>query len=104
MALSSMFNLKDEGIGETMGVLFEYEGVRVEQQPGAPVFYLISVKADDLLAWADVPRAKGDYMAGYQRLLNADRTSSVTDYLEKSENNIIPSAVIVAVDEDYVEV
>jgi hypothetical protein len=82
----------------------EYKALCVEQQPGAPVFYLTSVPAAELLEWCDVPRAKGNYMAGYQRSLNPKRIEDLAEYLRLSPNNILPGAVIVAVDDDYVTV
>jgi hypothetical protein len=82
----------------------EYAALLVEQQPGAPPFYLTSVPAAELLEWCDVPRAKGNYMAGYQRSLNPKRIEDLANYLRLSPNNILPGAIIVAIDGDYVEV
>jgi hypothetical protein len=81
-----------------------YPSIRVIQQPGAPPFFLTSVPAAELLEWCDVPRAKGDYMAGYQRVLDSKRTGDLANYLRLSPNNIVPGAVIVAVDSDYASV
>jgi DGQHR domain-containing protein len=83
---------------------YEYRGIKVDQQPGAPPFYMTSAAAAELLEWCDVPRAKGDYMAGYQRTLEDKRIDDLATYLRLSENNIIPGAVIVAVDADYVSI
>ena|ERR1700722_2458813 len=44
---------------------FTYTGLVLQQQPGSPTMYLLTVDAPDLLEWADVPNAKADYMAGY---------------------------------------
>lgn len=74
------------------------------QQPGAPPFYITSVPADELLEWCDVPRAKGDYMAGYQRTPQDKRVQDLANYLRLSPNNIIPGAVTVAVDPDYITI
>jgi hypothetical protein len=82
----------------------EYPALLVQQQPGAPAFYLTSIPAAELLEWCDVPRAKGNYMAGYQRSLNPRRIEDLAKYLRLSPNNILPGAVIVAVDNDYVGV
>jgi hypothetical protein len=65
---------------------------------------MTSVAAAELLEWCDVPRAKGDYMAGYQRVLDEKRIADLARYLQLSSNNIVPGAVIVAVDSDYVQV
>jgi hypothetical protein len=79
-----------------------YKGIEVVQQTAAPPFYLTSVPAQQLLEWCDVPRAKGNYMAGYQRTLNDKRSSALTKYVNLSPLNIVPGAIIVAVDEDHV--
>src|SRR6185295_6520870 len=78
-----------------------YAALIVQQQPGAPVMYLTVASAADLLTWCDVPRGRGDYMAGYQRPLEARRTNSITSYLEQSPLNVVPGAIVVAVDSDY---
>lgn len=83
---------------------YEYRAIRLVQQPGAPVCYLTSAPASELLEWCDVPRAKGDYMAGYQRSLDERRTGDLATYLRLDPANIIPGAVVVAVDSDYVTV
>lgn len=83
---------------------YEYHGIRLVQQPGAPPFYLTSAPAVELLEWCDVPRAKGDYMAGYQRVLDEKRVADLAEYLRLSPSNIIPGAVIIAIDADYVSV
>lgn len=81
-----------------------YPTVLISQQTGAPPMYVASITAEELLTWCDVPRAKAEYMAGYQRLLQENRTHGITDYLEQSPQNLVLGAVIVAVDGDFVEV
>jgi hypothetical protein len=81
-----------------------YHAIEVRQQPNSPPMYLIAVRAADLLEWCDVPRTKEDYMAGYQRVLTPARTEDITEYLNESDNNILPGAVIVAADMEYVSV
>jgi len=44
---------------------FTYTGLVLQQQPGSPTMYLLTVDAPNLLEWADVPNAKADYMAEY---------------------------------------
>jgi hypothetical protein len=83
---------------------YKYRGLSVIQQPGAPTFYMTAVSAVELLEWCDVPRAKGDYMAGYQRILDPKRTGDLANYLRLSPKNIVPGAVIVAVDAEYIDV
>ncbi len=82
----------------------KYPAIEVQQQPGAPKMYLLSVPAPELLEWCDVPRTKEHYMAGYQRLLADDRANKITKYLEFDANNILPGAIIVAADPQYVSV
>lgn len=81
-----------------------YHAIQLIQQPGAPAFYVTTAPASELLEWCDVPRAKGDFMAGYQRVLDPKRVADVAEYLRLSPSNIVPGAVIVAVDEDYIAV
>lgn len=82
----------------------KYIALEVIQQPDSPPFYITAGSARELLTWCDIPRAKADYMAGYQRALDTGRSSSLTEYLRLSPSNIVPGAIIVAVDSDYVEV
>jgi len=83
---------------------YTYTALHLAQQPGAPALYLLTVDAPGLLEWADVPNAKADYMAGYQRVYNADRAREITEFLANDPNNIIPGAIIVTVAPDAVEV
>lgn len=82
----------------------KYSAIKIVQQQGAPPFYVTAGPARQLLEWCDIPRAKADYMAGYQRALNTARSSSLTEYLRISPSNIVPGAVIIAVDSDYVTI
>jgi hypothetical protein len=81
-----------------------YRAIRVVQQAGSPPFYITTATAAQILEWCDVPRAKGDYMAGYQRSLDTSRTGDLADYIRQSPNNIVPGAVIIAVDSDYLKI
>ncbi|MER6748344.1 hypothetical protein ACFW6C_09865 [Streptomyces fungicidicus] len=83
---------------------FQYTALVVRQQPGAPDMYLASIPAASLLEWADVPSAKADYMAGYQRVYNPIRAKEIKDFLENDVNNITPGAIVVAVDGAAVDV
>jgi hypothetical protein len=73
-----------------------YSAVQVKQSPGAPPFFLLAVKAAELLTWADIPRKKAGYLAGYQRKQDESRQTILTKYLSLHPNNIIPGAIIVA--------
>lgn len=75
---------------------FEYPAIKVVQRPGAMPFYLVGSAADLLLEWADVPRKKEEYMAGYQRELD-DRHKRIARFIEQDPKNIVPGSVIVAV-------
>jgi hypothetical protein len=83
---------------------YTYQALQLIQQPGAPAFYITSAPAAELLAWCDVPRAKGDFMAGYQRFLNDKRVEDLAEYLRMDPSNIVPGTVIIAVDSDYIDV
>jgi hypothetical protein len=83
---------------------YTYTGIQFQQQPNAPMMYLLAVDARDLLRWADVPNAKADYMAGYQRVFTEDRVVAITDFLVSDAKNIIPGAVIVTIDSAAVSV
>jgi hypothetical protein len=81
-----------------------FKAIAVSQREGAPPFYLASMKAVDLLKWADAPRKKVEYMAGYQRQLDEVRTAAIKDFIEQDVANILPSATLVAIDGAAVEV
>lgn len=82
---------------------FEYTAIQVEQQPGGPAMFVLTVPAAGLLEWADVPSAKADYMAGYQRVYSLERAQAITDFLNLDKNNVIPGAVIVTVAGDQIQ-
>lgn len=64
----------------------------------------MSTPAQELLQWADAPRKKLKYMAGYQRELDVRRTANIRKFIEQSPANILPSSVIVAARSDCVHV
>jgi DGQHR domain-containing protein len=66
--------------------------------------YLIGASAAELLEWCDVPRTKEDYMAGYQRVLSEGRADDIASYLAEDPKNILPGAIIVATDAEYISV
>jgi hypothetical protein len=76
--------------------MHQYSAIRVQQKPDASPFFLLAATAADLLEWADVPRKKAAYLAGYQRDLG-DRHQEITKFLQMAPPNVIPGAVIVAV-------
>ncbi|MFD6677805.1 hypothetical protein ACFWDA_26150 [Rhodococcus zopfii] len=83
---------------------FSYNAIAVQQQPNAPTMYVLGIEAAELLQWADVPSAKADYMAGYQRVYSEERARAISDFLAQSPNNITPGAIIVTVAADSIEV
>ena len=83
---------------------YPYPCIKVQQTPDSQPFYVTSIAARELLAWCDVPRSKEGFMAGYQRELDG-RESKITEFfLSDSQFNIIPNAVIVAVDADRLRI
>lgn len=80
----------------SMDMPFTYSAIEIQQKPNAEPFYVTQVSARELLKWADVPRKKADYMAGYQRQLS-ERYKKVKDFLELDQGNIVPGALLVAV-------
>ncbi|WP_263809155.1 hypothetical protein [Salinibacter sp.] len=82
---------------------YQYTGVKMKQQPEGPELFLTKVPAVELLRWADVPRKKAEFQAGYQRQLRTSRTENIKNFIETSPNNLIPGALLVSVNEDYIE-
>jgi len=83
---------------------FTYTGLVLQQQPGSPTMYLLTVDAPNLLEWADVPNAKADYMAEYQRVFNKDRAQEISEFLAADPKNIVPGAVIVTATAEAVSI
>ena len=77
---------------------FTYSSIKVQQTSESKPFYVTSIKAKELLDWCDVPRSKEGLMVGYQRDLDGREDKIKEFFLADPKNNIIPSAVIVAVD------
>jgi hypothetical protein len=82
---------------------FRYDGIPVQQRPDSAPFYMVSARATEILEWADVPRKKTQYMAGYQRELD-DRHKRIREFLLKDSKNVIPAAVIIAVRRENIKV
>jgi hypothetical protein len=83
---------------------FTYNCVKVQQTPESEPFFVTSIKAKELLAWCDVPRSKEGFMAGYQRELDGREARITEFFLASPKNNIIPNAVIVAVDQNRISI
>ena len=82
---------------------YTYFAIKVVQTPNAEPFYLLQVRADQLLEWCDAPRKKEGFMAGYQRELS-DRIQEIKAFIERDSKNIIPGAIVVAVGKGSVSV
>jgi len=80
-----------------------YTGIRINQQPDGPDFYLMQASATELLKWAAVPRKRSEFQAGYQRQLQTQRTENIKNFIETSSNNLIPGALLVSVDSELTE-
>jgi hypothetical protein len=80
-----------------------YKAIKIVQRPDAAPFYVLGVDAPEILEWADVPRKKAAYMAGYQRELD-DRHEKLTKFLKQDPKNIVPGAIIIAVRSDAVNI
>lgn len=78
---------------------FTYRSIEVVQRPGAKPFYLVNAVASEILQWASVPRKKQEFQVGYQRQLD-DRHEKIKDYFDRDEGNVIPSAVLIAANDD----
>ena len=79
---------------------FKYRAIRVQQQPKSAPFYLVTARASEILEWADVPRKKAQYMAGYQRELD-DRHKKIKAFIQQDPKNVVPGAVIIAVRPEF---
>lgn len=80
-----------------------YNALKVNQTPESNPFYLISAKAEDIVEWADAPRKVASFKVGFQRELNEVRVKDIADYLRMSDENILPGAILIAVNEDDIE-
>jgi|AntRauTorcE11898_2_1112593.scaffolds.fasta_scaffold01870_4 hypothetical protein len=92
----------DSSVGE---VTATYHGIEVNHKDadGSPEMYAISSTTNELVQWAEVPRANADFMDGYQRQLDEGRLDSIRQFLETPENTI-PGAILVTVDEDHLDI
>lgn len=88
---------------------YVYDALKVKHKDNndSPELYILTANARELAAeddgWAEVPRANVDFMDGYQRQLEPSRTDDIKNFLETPEN-IIPGAILVTVDEEYLSI
>ncbi len=85
---------------------FEYSAFKVDHRDDSDAqdIYLLNADAYEITQWADVPRKGEDYMEGYQRQLDNSRVDDIKDYFELDKNNIIPGAILIAIDENEVDI
>jgi hypothetical protein len=69
----------------------------------APDLYLLATSAGELTDWAEVPRANPDFMDGYQRQLEKSRLTEIKKFLS-TDVNIIPGAILVTVNDEYLDI
>ncbi len=80
-----------------------YDCIKVQQTPDAKPMFVTKATAKELLQWCSVPRSRAGFMAGYQRELE-DRYKKITDFfIDDPENNIVPNAVLIAVNDKYIQ-
>jgi DGQHR domain-containing protein len=73
-----------------------FPAVGFAQRPGSPRMYVTAAKANEILEWADAPRASVDLMALYQRALDPKRAPELTQFFKADSMNIVPGAIIIA--------
>lgn len=96
---------EDSSPEEEESELASHTGLKVEHRDNdvAPQLYILTAEANELTDWAEVPRANPDFMDGYQRQLEESRLEEIKRFLQK-DVNIIPGAILVTVDEEYLTI
>ena len=82
----------------------KYHAIKITQSPESEPFYLVSAKADDIVSWADAPRKVASFKVGFQRELNDSRVEDIAEYLRLSDENILPGAILIAMNENDIEI
>jgi len=82
----------------------KYNALKVRQTPNSDPFYIISAKAEDIVEWADAPRKVASFKVGFQRELNEARVDDISNYLRLSNENILPGAILIAINKDDIEI
>lgn len=82
-----------------------YQALRIDHRKNdsSPELFVLTTSATELSEWAEVPRANPNFMDGYQRQLEDNRLNDIKDFLS-NKNNIIPGAILVTVDEEYLTI
>lgn len=84
---------------------FTYYALRYAQRGthDAPGFILFHAPASEIVEWADVDRLEPDNRSGAQRPLRELKVKKVARFLDADARNTIPTAIVVALDDDAVE-
>lgn len=81
----------------------EYEGIlleqRVDENPIACFTYIATAK--ELTEYCTVARQSDGHEKGYQRIIKPAKVKSISKFMEKNINNIIPNSVIIAFGEQF---
>jgi len=82
----------------------KYNALKINQTSESDPFYIISAKAEDIVGWADAPRKVASFKIGFQRELNEGRVEDIANYLRLSSSNILPGAILIAVNSNDIEI
>jgi DGQHR domain-containing protein len=83
----------------------QYEGILIQQREGeeALLFFAFAAAADEILSWSDIQRT-ADLHGAAQRLKNTAHIKTIRAFMSASPNNIIPTAVTLAVNPNAFEI
>jgi DGQHR domain-containing protein len=83
---------------------FRYQALQYAQRPkaGSPTFLVFHASAKEILEWADVDRLNPGNLKGAQRPLRDLKVKKVAKYFNANPRNTIPTAVVIALDENSV--
>lgn len=83
---------------------YQYRALLYSQRsgPSAPRFLLFHAPAKDIADWADVDRLSDSNKTGAQRPLRELKVGKVARFFRADAKNTIPTAVVIALDEDAI--
>src|SRR3954453_5574122 len=84
---------------------FVYEGIAYKQAldpDTAPWIMTFVAPAEDITAWAGVPRRSSDRLAGFQRAVDEPRRERAEEFFTQPPNQS-PTAVIVGIHQSYAD-
>ena len=82
---------------------FEYQALAFTPRRGHDALFMIAAPASDIVQWADAPHKQVGVRAGYQRELDERRTTNIKEFIEIADQNILPSAALIAMRDDSME-